>query len=132
MNYNKQRGMTLIGMLFVAAVVVGLGLLAYRVIPVYVQNFEVKRSITALQNLDKGVLTGDDIYRDVATLRKRLNNQFNLNRLSDLKTDKVEIEPVKRGVYKISVHYKVVQPLFGNVNLLFIFKESQEVHVDSQ
>lgn len=125
---RKQQGMTLIGMLLTVAVVVIGGVVLMRIIPVYIQNYEVKSSIKALQNLDSNEFSMD-AATNAAVLRKRLMNQFTINGLDDIKTDDLTIVPDGRGNFTIGLKYTVIKPLVSNISLMFQFEESQEVTI---
>ncbi|KTD47255.1 transmembrane protein [Legionella rubrilucens] len=125
---RKQQGLTLIGMLFTVIVVCIAGLVIMRVVPVYIQHFEVKRSISALENIDAAEFS-TDTAANAMVLRKRLANQFTINGLDDIKLDEVNIVPDGRGNFNINVKYTVVRPLFYNISLMFNFDETKEVNI---
>lgn len=125
---RKQQGLTLIGMLLTVIMICITGLVIMRVVPVYIQNFEVKRSITALENIDAAEF-GTDTAANAMVLRKRLANQFTINSLDDIKLDEVTIVPDEQGNFRVSIKYTVIKPLFYNISLLFNFEESKEVNI---
>ena len=49
----RQRGLTMIGFLFVAAVVLVLALLSFRVIPAYIEYFSVQKALEGALNDSK-------------------------------------------------------------------------------
>ncbi|KTC99404.1 DUF4845 domain-containing protein [Legionella erythra] len=125
---RKQQGITLIGMLFTVIVVCIAGLVIMRVVPVYIQHFEVKRSISALENIDAAEFS-TDTAANAMVLRKRLANQFTINGLDEIKLDEVNIVPDGQGNFNINVKYTVVRPLFYNISLMFNFDETKEVNI---
>lgn len=125
---RKEQGITLIGMLFTVIVVCIAGLVIMRVIPVYIQHFEVKRSINALENIDAAEFS-TDTAANAMVLRKRLANQFTINGLDEIKLDELNIVPDGQGNFNISVKYTVVRPLFYNISLMFNFDETKEVNI---
>ncbi|MDX1837328.1 DUF4845 domain-containing protein [Legionella taurinensis] len=125
---RNQQGLTLIGMLFTVIVVCIAGLVIMRVVPVYIQHFEVKRSISALENIEAAEFS-TDTAANAMVLRKRLANQFTINGLDDIKLDEVNIVPDGQGNFNINVKYTVVRPLFYNISLMFNFDETKEVNI---
>ncbi|QRN03302.1 DUF4845 domain-containing protein [Legionella sp. MW5194] len=125
---RKQQGLTLIGMLFTVIVVCIAGLVIMRVVPVYIQHFEVKRSISALENIEAAEFS-TDTAANAMVLRKRLANQFTINGLDDIKLDEVNIVPDGQGNFNINVKYTVIRPLFYNISLMFNFDETKEVNI---
>lgn len=125
---RKQQGLTLIGMLLTVAVVVIGGIVIMRVIPVYLQNYEIKSSIDALAMLDPADFS-TDTATNVVLLKKRLVNQFTINGLDDIKPEELTIVPDEKGNYTVHVKYTVVKPLVSNVSLMFEFDETREVAI---
>lgn len=126
---RKQQGITLVGMLMSVASVVILGVIAMKVIPVYLENYEIKGSIAALQDLPASNFS-EDPMANVVVLRNKLMNQFDLNSISGIPAEQIVITPAATsGNYLIAVKYVVIKTLVGNVSLMFDFNESKEVTV---
>jgi hypothetical protein len=125
---QKQQGITLIGMLMTVASVIVLAVLLMRVLPVYIQNYEVHSSIKALKELDASNFSSDPMS-NVAVLKDKLMKQFNINGITDVKEEHITIIPKVPGVYTVSVKYIVVKSLVANISMLFDFNESEEVSV---
>ncbi|WP_131781399.1 DUF4845 domain-containing protein [Legionella gresilensis] len=123
---NKQKGITLIGFLLTAAIIVIVGILVMRVVPVYIQNYEVKSSIKSLGNIK-----GDETL-DAGSLKQKLMNQLYINGINDIPAENISVTPTdQENLFLVTVKYDVIRPIISNVNLLFKFNESQEVTVDS-
>ncbi|STX51889.1 transmembrane protein [Legionella busanensis] len=123
---NKEKGITLIGFLLIAVVIVFVGILVMRVVPVYIQNYEVKNSIKALGNIK-----GDETI-DAGSLKQKLMNQLYINGINDIPAENINVTPTdQENRYLVTVKYDVIRPIISNINLLFNFNESQEVTVDS-
>lgn len=125
---QKQQGMTLIGMLMTLAVVVILGVLIIRVVPVYIQYYTVTKSINGLKQIptsDFGISTEENIRIIKASLLKRLD----INEVDDLVRDGIVIKPKGQFDYMVTVKYRVIKPLVYNISLMFDFETSQEVNV---
>jgi Tfp pilus assembly major pilin PilA len=112
---QRQKGVTLIGFIFIAAIVAALGIVAFRAIPIYNEYFTVKKIINNI-NVDGGEVTPQNV-----------RNQFSLKAsadyVSDVKPSDLDITR-ENGTVVISVSYSRTVPLFANVSLLFDFETS--------
>lgn len=112
---RRQHGVTLIGFIFLIAIVGALGIIAFRSIPIYSEYFTVKKIINSI-NVESNDATPTDI-----------RNQFILKAsadyVSDIKAKDLDITR-ENGKIIISVAYSKTVPLFHNVSLLFDFETS--------
>jgi hypothetical protein len=122
---RRYQGMTLIGMLFTMAVVIIVGITVMRIIPVYLENYSVEKSIAVLKRIPSTELSDDPVVAS-GLLRDKLVNQLYVNGI-ELPADNIKITPNGVGNYKVSVKYQVKRHLLGNMSLLFEFDETQEV-----
>lgn len=125
---RKHQGMTLIGMLLTMAVVIISGVTIMRIVPVYIQYYEVRSSIKALNTLPATDFSTDPAS-NAAVLRSRLINQLDVNSIGDIPPEKIIIEPDGENTFKISIKYQVIRDLVANMKLLFDFKVSEEVKI---
>lgn len=119
MNKN-QRGMTLIGMIFIAAIVGCMFLVAAKIVPHYIEFSGVKKVIKDL---------GED--PNVAGM-----NKPEVMKLFDRKASAGYVTAVNgrdlifakaaSGKPTISVEYEVVEPIVANLSALIDFKASTE------
>ncbi|KTD51277.1 DUF4845 domain-containing protein [Legionella quateirensis] len=128
---QKQKGMTLIGMLFTVIVVVMAAIVVMRVVPVYIQHYSIVQSIKGLNSTPASTLTGDS-YTDIDTLRKSLTKRFDINGVDDLKNDQLVISPDGPNKFKVKLKYQVVKPLVYNMSLLVDFDDTYEVVAGSE
>lgn len=128
---QKQKGMTLIGMLFTAAVVVILAIIIMRIVPVYLQHYSVVQSIKSLSETPLTSLSGDPAA-DTGVLRDSLDKRLDINGVEELTRNQITITPNGPKKYKIKLKYQVVRPLVYNMKLLFDFDELYEVTVGSE
>ena len=112
---RTQRGLTLIGFIFMMAIVGALGIVAFRAIPIYNEYFTVQKILKSI-NTESSQATPLDI-----------RNQFVLKAsadyVSDVKASDLEITK-ENGRVIVSVTYSKTIPLFYNVSLLFDFEAS--------
>lgn len=126
---QKQKGMTLIGMLLTMAIVVVVGIVVMRVVPVYIQYYSIVQSIKAL-NSTQGLI-GDPLS-DANTLRASVTKRLDINGIEDLKAKELVIVPGEAGKYLVKINYQVTRPLVYNMSLLFDFKNEIEVKPGSE
>ena len=112
---KRQQGVTLIGFIIIAAIVAALGIVAFRVIPIYNEYLTVRKIIKAI-----------DVKSNEATPQD-IRNQFILKAsadyVSDIKASDLDITK-EQGRIVVAVSYSKTVPLFGNVSLLFDFETS--------
>jgi Domain of unknown function (DUF4845) len=111
----KQKGVTLIGFIFMTAIAAALGIVAFRAIPIYSEYYTVKKIINGI-NVASNEATPADI-----------RNQFILKASADYVTDvkASDLDITKEnGRVVIAVAYSKTVPLFANVSLLFDFETS--------
>jgi hypothetical protein len=128
---NRNQGMTLIGMLLTLAVVVAVGITLLRVVPVYIQHYEVMTSIKSLNSLPSSDFSTDPAS-NAAVLRSKLLNQLYVNSIESITPDQIIITPDDKGNFTITIKYQVIRPLVANIRLLFDFETTQGVTVSEQ
>lgn len=128
---HKQKGITLIGMLFTAIVVICVGIFVMRVVPVYLQHYSIVQSIKDLSSTNALSLTGESMS-DAITLRRSLAKRLDINGISDLNDDELSITPAEENKYTVKLKYQVIRPLVYNMSLLFLFDDVIEVKTHSE
>jgi Domain of unknown function (DUF4845) len=125
---HKQKGMTSFGTLFTVIIVVMLGILVMRIVPVYIENYMLGSSIRSLQDIPANDFA-EDLSSNIEILKSKLLNRVNMNGLDPAILDKIKITPKDARIFQISVKYTVVKHLVYNINLLFDFDELREVTI---
>ncbi len=128
---RKQQGITLIGMLLTMAAVIIAGIVVMRIVPVYLENYEVNSSIKALSSLPATEFS-EDSGANADVLRSKLLNQLYINSIVSIAPEQIVITPNGEKTFTISIKYEVIKPLVGNMNFLFMFNETHEVTVSVQ
>jgi len=112
---KRLRGLTMTGFLFVLVVVLIAALLAFRVIPAYIEYFSVQKALEGALN-DSKDLSKADVRR---LLERRLGAEY---------IDSVhagDIEVTRTGnVTTASASWQTKLPLVGNASLLLDFDAS--------
>lgn len=128
---RKQQGMTLIGMLLTVVVVVMAAVVVMRLVPVYLEHYEIVQSIKSLNTVNASSLSGDPLA-DTIVLRSDLIKRLDINGISDLKENEVTFTPNGEHRFKVRLKYQAVRYLAYNVNLMINFDDTYEVVAGSE
>ena len=128
---HKHKGMTLIGMLLSMAVVIMTGIVVVRVVPVYLEYYELTSSMRALNSLPATDFSTDPMV-NASMLRSKLLNQLYINSIEYITPEQIKMTPDDQGNFQIGVKYQTIRPLIANVSLLFDFDASQEVKISAK
>jgi hypothetical protein len=113
---DRQSGLTLIGFIFVAIVVVAVALLGFRVTPAYIEYFSVMKILKQMINESRDNVTLTEMRRD---FDRRAGADY---------VDAVhgnDIELSKEGnTVTVSANWTTTLHLVGNVSLLIEFQAS--------
>ncbi len=118
-NRKQQNGMTMIGMLFVAIIVVFAALVAMKLIPAYTEFLEVRKILK-----DLGSEVGSKGMSN-AEIRERFDKRADIDNITSIKSSDLLINR-ERGQTIISVEYTFRTELVGNVSLLADFSASSD------
>lgn len=124
---TKQRGMTFIGMLLTLAAVVIVGLTIMRIVPVYIQQYTVSKSLKQIQIIPATECSSEP-ETNANYIRSTILKYLDINGIADIQSEQIKITPTESQVYKTTINYDVERPLFREINLLFHFKNTIEVH----
>ena len=113
--HKHQRGITMIGWLFLLVPIAILGYAGIRLAPVYLNYMKVVRSVeqTASQLKEDQTLTAESI-------RKTLQKHFDIESIDYPTVKDLEIRR-ENQVWLIRAAYEDVAPLFSNLSLLVKF-----------
>ena len=115
MNLHKQRGLSLIGFIFLAAVVAFVMFTAFRCVPAWTEYFGLKKVLQATAN-EFGVEAQGAAIR--ASFERR-------RYIDDLPVKGSDVEIGKdNGRITLAVAYQRKVPVAGNMSLLFDFEAS--------
>ena len=110
---RRQSGITLIGFLFMAALVGGAGILAFRAIPIYNEYFTTQKILRNI-DLQNNEATPNDI-------RGQFDRKASADYVYDIKGRDLDVTK-ENGRIIISIAYQRTVPIAGNVSLLFDFE----------
>ena len=128
---QKQQGMTLIGMLLSVVVLIMAAVVVMRLVPVYIQHYEIVQSIKSLNTVPVASLSGDPLA-DVEALRSSLNKRLEINGVDYLKNDEVIFTPHGEHRFQVRLKYQAIRFLAYNINLLINFDDTYEVVAGSE
>ncbi len=112
---KRQRGVSMIGFLFVSAVVVTIALLAFRMMPAYIEYFTIQKA------LEGALADSNDLT--VASIRKAMDRRLSAD-YADAITAK-DVDVTKSGnVITAAVSWEKKLPVVKNVSILLEFDAS--------
>jgi hypothetical protein len=112
---KQQRGLSLIGLLIVSAVIVVVALIGFKLLPSYIEYFTVKRVIT---DLASGSEVRGGTVRDVMMAFKRRQAIDDITSI-----DASDLEVTKEGEgFTIVAAYQRCTPLLSNVSVCIDFE----------
>ena len=112
---RRQRGISLVGLIFGLALLAVLALVAMRTVPVYIEYYAIKRHVEDLGRGTEGVSPRD--------IQSAFDKRAGVDDITAVKGSDLEVS--KEGdVIVISVSYERRVSLFSNVSLSFTFDVS--------
>lgn len=116
---SRQRGLSMIGFLFVAVVLVMVAMLAMKLVPAYIEYFSVKKILATMgQESDLKSKSNADIRNDFA--RRAEVDYVSVVKPEDITIDRHGAVPV------VSTDYTFRTKLVGNVSLVIDFSASSD------
>lgn len=117
--HHTQRGVSMIGFLFMAGVLIFIAMLAMKLVPAYIEFFSVKKILAAMgQDSETKTMSKADIRNSFA---KRANVGY----VTVVKPDDLSIDR-SGGKLVISAEYEYRTPLVANISLVVDFKASSD------
>jgi Tfp pilus assembly protein PilE len=117
---KRQKGMTMIGIFFVLALVGVIGYAGMRILPLYLNYMKVSRSMDATASEFKG-----DAVDQVA-LRRTLEKHWQIEDIDSVQAKEVEITKDDTGTV-MHVAYDDSAPYIANVSLTVHFDKTAKV-----
>ena len=117
---KRQQGMTMIGVLFVLALIGVIGYAGMRILPLYLNYMKVARSMEATAAEFKG----DSV--DQAALRRTLEKHWQIEDIDSVAAKDVEITK-DEGATTMHVAYDDSAPYIANVSLTVHFDKTAKV-----
>jgi outer membrane lipopolysaccharide assembly protein LptE/RlpB len=109
-----QTGMSSISLLLVLAACGFVLLIAFKIGPLYIDNYFVRASVNSLQEMDVRSVSDREV-------KKALSRYFMINGVRDISPDSATVErDTKHAVVKLDYEKRV--PFFGNVDVVVRFE----------
>ncbi|MDI1308338.1 MAG: DUF4845 domain-containing protein [Methylotenera sp.] len=118
-NLKKQAGATLLGMLFVGAMLFLVAVIAMKMFPAYQEYFSVK---TVLRAMNKDSLS-DMSKKDI---QDSFDRRANTSYITVINGKDIVIGKNSAGETTVSAQYQVITPLFGNISVMMDFNASSD------
>ena len=114
---NRQRGVSLSGLLVWSVILIIAAIGGMKVIPAYVQDAEIKSILSTIVNDPEmqGAQSKD--------IRESFSKRAMMNNINVVTANDIEIVKDARGL-SLSIRYQVKIPLVGNASLLLEFNPS--------
>jgi hypothetical protein len=114
-NLSRQRGLSVLGFLFVAAVVLSVALLAFRMIPAYIEYFTIQKA------LDGALADSNDL--SVASIRRAMDRRLSADYADAISAKDVDVTKTGNTI-TASVSWEKRLPVVKNVSILLEFDAS--------
>ncbi|ADI30318.1 DUF4845 domain-containing protein [Methylotenera versatilis] len=118
-NLKKQAGATLLGMLFVGAMLFFVAVIAMKIFPAYQEYFSVKTVIRAMNKESLNDMSKKEIQD---SFNKRADTSY----VTVVHGSDLIIGKNSAGETTVSAQYQVVTPLFGNISVMMDFDASPD------
>src|SRR4029077_13557092 len=112
---NQQRGLSLIGLLIVSAVLVFFALVGFKLLPSYIEYWTVQRIISHIGRPPE--LRGGTIL----SVQNAFDRRATIDNVNSIKGKDLEVSKVGDG-YEIAANWSTRVPLFGNINACLDFE----------
>jgi hypothetical protein len=114
---NRQRGVSLSGLLVWSVLLILVAIGGMKIIPAYVQDAEIRSILSTIANDPEmqGVQSKD--------IRESFSKRAMMNNINVVTANDIEIVKDARGL-SLSISYQVKIPLIGNASLLLEFNPS--------
>jgi len=112
----RQSGLTIIGFVFVAAVLLSIAMIGFRVLPSYIEYFSVEKTLKqTLLNSREGVT--------LAEFRKDFDLKASADYIDSVRGSDVELNKQGNALVATATWSKTL-PLIGNASILLDFQAS--------
>ena len=113
----RQRGVSMIGFMFLAAIVIFVAMLAMKLVPAYIEFFSVKKILATMgQDSDTKAMSN-------AEIRTSFAKRAGVGYVTVVKPEDLSIDRSGGGL-AISVDYQYRTPLVANISLVVDFSTS--------
>jgi Domain of unknown function (DUF4845) len=120
-NYRKrEQGLTLISLALVLSLIGFFTMLILKIGPIYMDHGKVINALKAVENMP------DIETKSKREIRNSLAKRFDVNYVSGISQEDIEITKANANHVSILIEYEVVQPIIGNLSVLVEFRDEVE------
>jgi Tfp pilus assembly protein PilE len=112
-DHKTQKGVTLLGLVVVSALLIVVALVGMKVVPAYMEFLSVKKVLSAMKQEPLDTMSASDI-------KKSFDKRANVAYISVVKGSDLTIEKTSSGT-AVNVEYQVIKPIAGNISVLIDF-----------
>jgi len=116
-NIKKQKGATFLGMAIIAGILIFAAIIGMKMAPAYIEFMSVKKVLRAMNQDSLSSMSKKEI-KDSYVRRASIDD------ISSVTPDDLVIEKDESGSTVVSVQYRVIKPLVGNVSVILDFAAS--------
>ena len=120
MNNKRQRGMTLIGFLFLLSAAVFVAYIGMKLVPIYINYYSV---VDAMRDLAEEPNASS---MSEAQIRNSMARRLSVNYVRNLGPENFQI--VRGNGVNLIVDYEVREPLIGNIDAVVSFRREQRLN----
>lgn len=118
-SHKKQAGATLLGMLFIGAMLFFVAIIAMKIFPAYQEYFSVK---TVIRAMNKESLSGMSKKEIQDSFDRRANTSY----ITVIHGTDLIMGKNSSGETTVAAQYQVITPLFGNISVMMDFNASAD------
>ena len=126
----RQEGIGLIRTMMSLALILFVSVSMMKIVPVYINYYALSQAVGTLETLPKKQFRGHPDSHTIF-LKKTLQSQLRVKGI-DIPANQIQVTQKNSQAYCVTIHYKVVKPLFGPVSFLFKFDVKKEVRFSEQ
>lgn len=116
-NIKKQKGATFLGMAIIAGILIFAAIIVMKMAPAYIEFMSVKKVLHAMSQDSLSSMSKKEI-KDSYVRRASIDD------IASVTPDDLVIEKDETGATVVSVQYRVIKPLVGNVSVILDFAAS--------
>jgi hypothetical protein len=116
---HKQRGVTMIGWIFLLVPIAIVGYAALRVGPEYFNFYKLSKALT---DAAKQLETDDAL--NAQTIRRAIERRFDTGYIDEPSVDTLIISKGEEGKWQVQADYEKTVPVFGNLYLTMSFDKT--------
>lgn len=113
-NLKRQQGATFLGMVIIGGILVFAAIIGIKIAPAYLEFMAVKKVIHAMNQDALSTMSKNDIKTSYV-------NRASIDAIQSVTADDLIIEKDTTGKTIVSVQYKVIKPVMGNVSVILDF-----------